>query len=141
MSEDFDPLTAEEPMPPEISHRKILLEMVGVIVVGSLAGFAFFSVKAGFGVLIGGILSFANYFWQKHSLKAIFARAVDGKRSRFLAARYILRYVVIGMALAVVYLTQTVSIYAVIFGLASFAIAVMIEGFTSIFSSSYKKES
>ena len=102
---------------------------------------AFFSAKAGIGVLVGGILGFANYLWQKHSLKAIFARAVEGKKSRFLAARYILRYVVIGAALTAIYFTETVSIYAVIFGLASFAIAVMIEGFTSIFSSSNGQES
>ena len=136
MSEDFEPLTAEEPMPPEISHRRILLEMAGVIVAGSLAGFAFFSAKAGFGILIGGILSFVNYYWQKRSLKAIFDKAIHGEKSRFLAVRYILRYVVIAVALTVVYLTDTVSIYAVIFGLASFAIAVVIEGFASIFSSS-----
>lgn len=135
MSENFDPLPTEK-LPPEISHRRILLEMASVIVVGALAGFALFSAQAGFGVLIGGVLSFANYFWQKYSLKAIFARAVEGKKSRLLAARFILRYVVIGAALAIVYFSQRVSIFAVIFGLASFAIAVMIEGFISIFSSS-----
>ncbi|SRR5258708_5295733 len=137
---NLDPLTTVEPQS-EISHGRILVEMAGIVIVGSLAGFAFFSAKAGFGVLIGGILSYANYFWQKHSIKTIFDRAIDGKRSRFLALRYIFRYVALGAALAIVYLTQTVSIYAVIFGLASFAIAVMIEGFISIFSSSYKKES
>ena len=135
MSDNFDPLPTEK-LPPEISHRRILLEMASVIVVGALAGFALFSAQAGFGVLIGGVLSFANYFWQKYSLKAIFARAVEGKKSRLLAARFILRYVVIGAALAIVYFSQRVSIFAVIFGLASFAIAVMIEGFISIFSSS-----
>ena len=135
MSENFDPLPTEK-LPPEISHRRILLEMASVIVVGALAGFALFSAQAGFGVLIGGVLSFANYFWQKYSLKAIFDRAVGGKRTRFLAARYILRYVVLAAVVAIIYLTETVSIYAVIFGMASFSIAVVIEGFTSIFSSS-----
>ena len=119
-----------------ISHRRILTKMAAVIVAGSTIGFAFFSWREGFGVLVGGVLGFANYFWQKHSLKAIFDRAIKGKRSRFLAARYILRYVMIGAALTAVYFTETVSIYAVIFGLASFAIAVMIEGFTSLFSRS-----
>lgn len=141
MGDESEPLTAEERMPPEISHRRILRFMTGVIVVGSLAGFVFFSLGAGVGVLIGGILSFANYYWQRRSLKAIFDRAIHGKGSRFLALRYILRYVVIGAALTVVYFTATVSIYAVIFGLASFAIAVMIEGFTSIFSSSERQDS
>ena len=124
-----------------ISHRGILIKMAMVIVIGAIVGFAFFSVKAGVGVLVGGVLGFANYFWQKHSLKAIFDRAIDGTPTRFLAARYILRYVAIGAALTVIYFTETVSIYAVIFGLASFALAVMIEGITSIFSSSKGQES
>lgn len=119
-----------------ISHRRILTKMAAVIVAGSTIGFALFSWREGLGVLVGGVLGFANYFWQKHSLKAIFDRAIEGKRSRFLAARYILRYVMIGAALTAVYFTETVSIYAVIFGLASFAIAVMIEGLTSLFSRS-----
>src|SRR5256885_11959197 len=135
MGEDIDPLTANE-QTPGISHRRILFVMAGVIVAGSLTGFAFFSAEAGTGVLIGGILSFANYFWQKHSLKAIFDRVTRGKRSRFLAARFILRYVVIGAVLGAVYFSQAVSIFAVVFGLASFATAVVIEGLISMFSSS-----
>ena len=141
MGEDSEPLTADGRTPPEISHRRLLFEMVFVVTAGAAAGFAVFSARAGFGVLIGGILAFANYFWQKHSLKAIFDRAVDGKQSRFLALRYILRYVAIGAAVAWIYWSETVSIFGVIFGLASFSIAVVIEGFTNIFSSSNREES
>ncbi len=147
MGEESEPLTAEAAETSAaaqevaiISHRGILIKMAVVIAVGSIAGFAFFTVKAGLGVLIGGVLGFVNYFWQKHSLKAIFDRAIEGKKTRFLAARYILRYVAIGGALAIIYFTSTVSIYAAIFGLASFAIAVMIEGFTSLFSGSKGQE-
>jgi hypothetical protein len=138
MSDDSEPLTTESPLP--ISHRGILIKMLIVIAAGAAVASAFFSAKAGLGVLIGGILGFANYFWQKHSLKAIFDRAIAGKRTRFLAVRYILRYVVLGGALAIVYFTSTVSIYSVIFGLASFAIAVMLEGITSLFSGSKGQE-
>ena len=139
MGDDSEPLTTEAVLP--VSHRGILVKMMAVIAAGSVVGFAFFSARAGIGVLVGGVLGFANYFWQKHSLKAIFDRAVEGKKTRFLAARYILRYVVIGGALAITYFTSTVSIYAVIFGLASFAIAIMLEGITSLFSGSKGQES
>jgi hypothetical protein len=141
MSRNSDPLTANEVLPPEISHRALLVKMVVVLIAGTVAGVVFFSAKAGFGVLIGGILAFANYYWQKRSLKAIFDKAIGGEPSRFLAVRYILRYVALGAALTIVYLTQTVPIVAVIFGMASFAIAVVIEGFTSIFSGSERQES
>src|SRR5262245_13332040 len=141
MGDESEPLTSIDPPMAAISHRRILCEMAGVIAVGTIAGAAFVSVKTGIGVLVGGILAYANYFWQKHSLKAIFDRAIDGKKTPFLALRYVLRYVVLGGALIAIYFSQTVSIFAVIFGLSSFAIAVLIEGFTSLFSSSYKKES
>lgn len=133
MGEDSEPLTDSAGNAATISDRRILFEMAGVITLGTIAGFAFSSPKAGFGVFIGGILAFANYFWQRHSIRIIFDRAISGKKTRFLAARYILRYVALGGALAIIYFSQTVSIFAVIFGLASFALAVVIEGFTSIF--------
>src|SRR5437879_3614419 len=141
MGDNPEPLTDEPPATPPISHRRILIGMAVIIFGGSVAGFAFISAKVGVGVLIGGILAYANYFWQRHSLKAIFERAVSGKRSRFLAVRYILRYIVLGLVIAVIYLTQTVSIYAVVFGFTSFALAVVVEGFVSIFSSSNRQES
>jgi hypothetical protein len=141
MSGNSDPLTANEVLPPEISHRALLVKMVAVLLAGAVAGFVFFSAKAGFGVLIGGVLAFANYYWQKRSLKAIFDKAIGGEPSRFLAIRYILRYVALGGVLTIIYLTRTVPIVAVILGLASFAIAVVIEGFTSIFSGPDRQES
>jgi hypothetical protein len=139
MSEDSPPLTNTDGS--AISHRRLLVGMAVILIIGMIAGFGFFSPRAGFGVLIGGLLSFANYLWQKQSLKAIFDRAIHGERSRFLALKYILRYVVLGAGLTLIYLTNTVSIVAVIFGLSSFALAVVIEGFRSIFSSSDRQES
>lgn len=134
-------MSESETIPAVISHRGILYKMAAVILAAMIAGFALFSAKAGFGVLIGGVLAFANYFWQKHSLKAIFDRAVDGKKTRFLALRYILRYVVLAAVLMIIYLSETVSIFAVVFGLSSFAIAVVIEGFANLFSRSDRQES
>src|SRR5437764_7228397 len=101
MGGETQPLTDEVPTPPPGSHRRILVKMGAIIIVGALIGFAFVTAKVGLGVLIGGVLAYANYFWQRHSLKAIFDRAIIGRKSRFLAARYILRYVVISLVLAI----------------------------------------
>jgi hypothetical protein len=139
MSEDLEPLTTDDGGAVSIGHRPILIKMAGVILIGAIAGFVFFSPNAGLGVLIGGVLAFANYLWQRNSLKAIFDRAVHGKPARFLALRYILRYFALGAVLSVIWFTQTVSMYAVIFGLSSFAAAVVIEGFTNIFSGTGKE--
>lgn len=134
MRDDFEPLTTEGPLPPELSHRRLLLLMVGVIAAGSLAGTIFGSGRFGAGVLVGGIMSFANYFWQRNSTKAIFDGAVRGEVPALLAVRYILRYAVIGLVVWGIYATEAFAIVAVVLGLAAFAFAVVIEGLIGIFA-------
>lgn len=135
MSDNFEPLTTDGPLPPQISHRRLLALMLGVIVVGSVAGVVFASVGFGMGVLFGGVMSFANYFWQRNSTRAIFESAARGQKPAHLAVRYILRYVVFGLVLSFVYLTEVLPMIAVVLGLAAFAFAVVIEGIIGIFVS------
>ena len=137
MGDEPEPIAPTDGSAVLFSHRRILITMAAVIAFGAVAGLTLFSFAVGAGVVIGGLLAYANYFWQKQSIAAIFDRAVHGHRSRFLGLRYILRYVVVGGVLTLIYFTQTVSIFGVIFGLSSFALAVMIEGLTS----SFRKES
>jgi uncharacterized membrane protein HdeD (DUF308 family) len=139
MSEEFEPVEAEQ-QPVPMSHSRILILMAGLVGVGSLAGTIFISIGFGFGVLTGGVLSFINYFWLKRTLKGIFEKAEDGERPRLFAFSYILRYIVFGFVLGIIYLSQTIPITAVIAGLGSFAIAVVIEGFLRIFSSFNKRD-
>jgi hypothetical protein len=138
---DSDPSEADGQEAPELSLRNVLVEMALIVGVCATAGFIFFSVKAGVGVLVGGAMAAVNYYWQKRSLAAIFDQAIGGEKPRFLALRYALRYVVIGGVLLLIYLTGTVSIVAVVMGLASFALAVVIEGLRLIlFPGSFKKD-
>ncbi|MBA2737306.1 MAG: ATP synthase subunit I [Pyrinomonadaceae bacterium] len=137
MSENSEQ-TAEQTIQ-TLSHRRILTIMAAVIIVSVLLGFIFISAFFAGGVLIGGILSFVNYYWLKQSLKRIFDRAVIGEQPRFLATKYFLRYIVFGIILAIVYLTKTVSVAAVLLGLGSFAFAIVIEGFIRLFSGLFKK--
>ena len=135
MSEDSDSIEIEPPMPAPMSHRRILWTMAAVAVIGSLAGFAYISREFGLGVLLGGVLSLINYYWLKISLKRLFDNAVaDGQKPRFLAVRYFGRYLTLGAILTVVFLTKTVPVVAMILGLSSFALAIVIEGFIRLFS-------
>ena len=133
MGEELEPLTTESVA--AVSHRGILIIMVVLVVVGSLAGFAFGGSRFGFGVLFGGVLAFANYLWLDRSTKAIFNQSAISSTG-ILAAKYILRYVALGLILLLVYLTGAVPVAAVILGLAVFAFAVVIEGLKNIISSS-----
>lgn len=140
MSEDSQPIAGEQESLVPLTHRRILIVMAAVAIAGSLLGSVFVSRLFGLGVLIGGILSFVNYYWLKRSLKKIFEQAADGEKARFLSVRYLLRYFILGGILLIVFLTKTVPVEAVILGLASFAAAVMIEAFIRLFASFFKKK-
>ena len=141
MSDDSDNVITEQPAPPPISHRRILWTMGLVAVVAGLAGFIFVSRQFGLGVILGGILSFINYWWLKVSLKRLFDNAIaHGEKPRFLALRYFARYITLGGILTVVFLTETIPVVAVILGLSSFALAIVIEGFVRIFSTFFKSK-
>jgi len=135
MSDDFDNIVIEDSTPPPISHRRILWTMAVVSVLGALAGLIFVSGQFGLGVLLGGVLSFVNYYWLKAALRRIFDNAIaHGDQPRFLAVRYFSRYLTLGAILAFVFLTETIPVIAVILGLSSFALAIVIEGLMRIFS-------
>jgi len=138
MSDDSDNVITEQ-QPAPISHRRILWMMGLVAVLASFVGFVFVSWQFGFGVFLGGILSFVNYYWLKVSLKRLFDNAVaHGEKPRFLAVRYFARYLTLGGILTVVFLTKTIPVVAVITGLSSFALAITIEGFIRLFSTFFK---
>ena len=136
MSELSDSSQNEQATPPALSHRRILMTMAAVAIIGSVAGFAFVSPQFGLGVIFGGVLSLINYWWLKVSLKKLFDAAVaHGTPPRFLAIRYFARYLTLGVILTIVFLTRSVPVIAVIAGLASFALAIVIEGLIRLFSS------
>lgn len=134
MGEDIESLTTGRG-PAPIERSGILLMMavlllLAVIIAGLLQGIHF-----AVGVLFGGALSFVNYLWLDRSTKAVFTSEI-GRSTGLLAAKYILRYAVIGGILLLIYLTGVLPVVAVILGLSIFALAVVAAGLKSIFSSS-----
>ena len=138
MSEADNINETEQPTPTVLSHRRILWTMGVVALFASLAGLIFVSWQFGLGVVLGGILSLINYYWLKISLKKIFDQAAGGLKPRFLAVRYFARYLTLGVILLIIFLTKTVPIVAVILGLASFALAIVVEGLIRLFSTFFK---
>ena len=139
MGDHIEPVANEGRSAGDLSHRRILIIMALVTVAGCVLGFAFGSARFGAGVLIGGILSFVNYFWLKGSLRSLFDRTTGGESTGFLAAKYFLRYLAIAAVLVLFYAAFAVPATAMLLGLASFAFAVVIEGVLRIFTTSLSK--
>jgi hypothetical protein len=138
MSENSEPIESEQQIA-QISHRRILRSMASVAFLGGLSGFYFVSPPFGLGVLLGGILSLVNYYWLKVSLRGIFDKVAGGEKPRFLAAKYFLRYTAFVSILVIVFSTKVLPIIAVLLGLASFAVAIIVEALILLFSSFFKK--
>ncbi len=126
---------------PKLSHRRILILMAAVIVVGTLFGFVFKSPRFGFGFLIGGVLAEVNYYWLKSVVGGIFEKAIrDGQRPKLLIARFLMRYVFLASAVALLYFVDAVEFAAVIAGLVSLAVAVTIEGIVRMFLIAFNRK-
>ena len=85
------------------------------------------------GLLLGGALSLLNHHWLRSSLAAVFGTAQFGKKVKLNAARYVLRYFVIGAAVAAAYTLDLVNIVATLLGLCSFVAAVMAEALVQLY--------
>ncbi|GIU82860.1 MAG: ATP synthase subunit I [Acidobacteria bacterium] len=111
------------------SNRQVLQKALCLLGISILASLLLAEFKFALGLLIGGILTLANYFWLKRSLAKMFESiASTGQKPLFPAASYALRYFALGSAIYLVYKTDIASVTAVLFGLCSIAAAVFLEG-------------
>lgn len=133
MGEDTPAVLGPEPAGATISHRRLLIEMAVLVVIGTIVGWSFGGAKFGVGVLFGGALAFGNYFWLKSSTESLFAAAFSGGRTPLPAIRFIARYVVLGLIILGFNYTGILPAAALIAGLAAFAVAVVVDGIISIF--------
>jgi hypothetical protein len=80
-----------------------------------------------FGVILGGALSVLNYRWLHTSVAAIFNINLATERPRAGVSRYILRYVILAVAVVAAVNLQIVSLAATLAGLCAFVPALFIE--------------
>lgn len=117
------------------SRARIFALMAVAIAAAAVAGLIFGNVRFCVGIVVGGLLSVVNFVWLESSTKGLFAQQAEGRRSIFPAARFILRYLALGVVLWGIYKLDVLPIAAVLIGLSAFAVAVVLDGFNSIFKS------
>ena len=90
--------------------------------------FAFFSRKFALGVLVGGVLSIANFYLMKRSL----LRALDPERkgkTRFVyLLKYYLRFAVLGIIIALLLIKGWLSPLGILLGLSIIVIGIALVG-------------
>lgn len=125
---------------PEATQRRLFRMMCWTVALGVAVSAPFAPWRVTTGLLLGGVLSLFNHHWLRTSLAAVFGAAQPGRRVKINAARYVLRYFVIGGVVAAAYSLNLVSIVAALVGLCSFAAAAMLEAFVQIYFAIVNRE-
>lgn len=112
----------------EPTRRRLELNTYLVFTIMLITSFLMGDSKIIFGTLLGGGLGLLNYRWLSSSLRVIIPTAAQMNRiPRWTAAKFILRYVVIGLAIGSAWWSGRFDLLAVVIGFCAFVVALMIE--------------
>ena len=92
------------------------------------------------GLLLGGLLALFNHRWLKNSAAAAIKLSTNEAVSQFNVAQFLLRYIVIAAVVFASYTLDLVSLPAILAGLCSFVVAMMVEGFREFYFAIIERE-
>jgi hypothetical protein len=92
------------------------------------------------GLLVGGLLALFSHSWLKNSAAAAIRLSAHGGRPEFRLAQFILRYVVIAAVVFAAYTLDVISLTAVLIGLSSFVVAMLVEALREFYFAIKQRE-
>jgi hypothetical protein len=92
------------------------------------------------GLLLGGLLALFSHRWLKNSAAAAIQLSNTNGVQQLRLAQFLLRYVVITGVVFVAYTLNLVSLIAVLAGLCSFVVAMMVEAFREFYFAIIERE-
>lgn len=125
---------------PRAMERRIFRDMCVAVALAVSAGAVLAPWRVTTGLLLGGLLALLSHHWLRTSIEAVFGRTPPGARPRLRAARYVLRYFVVGGAVAAAHWLNLVSLAATLAGLCAFVPAALAEGFRQLYFAISRRE-
>lgn len=92
------------------------------------------------GLLVGGLLALFSHRWLKNSAAAAIQLSIAGGRPQLRLAQFVLRYVVIAAVIFSLYSLGLISLPAVLVGMSSFVVAMMVEAVREFYFAITKRE-
>ncbi|HEV7643081.1 MAG TPA: ATP synthase subunit I [Pyrinomonadaceae bacterium] len=141
MSEISEPSNGSTGKPGDIL-RRILLIMAVLLIIGVAVCLFVFGWRETAGLIIGGALSFLNFYWLKASLGKMLGVAAETgapEPTGLWLLRYNLRFLFLLIMIFGIFLTGIVSVVALFAGLLSLAMAIVVEGFIQLFLAVFKR--
>jgi len=94
----------------------IIKRSLALLAVLTIAGFAFFSVKTGLGVLAGGVASIVNFLWMRNILQRILGLKPENAMS-YALLRFLARMTVLGVTIYIILTSGWFSVAGLLAGL------------------------
>ena len=136
MSEISEPSSEAAAKPDGNVLKRILLIMTVLLIIGVTVCLFAFGWRETAGLIIGGALSFVNFYWLKASLGKMLGAAAEtgaAEPTGLWLLRYNLRFLALLIVIFGIFLTGIVSVIALFAGLLSLAMAILTEGFIQLF--------
>ena len=92
------------------------------------------------GLLLGGLLALFSHRWLKNSAAAMIQLSATGGTAQLRLAQFLLRYVVIAAVVYSVYTLDLISLPAVLAGMSSFVVALLVEAFREFYFAIIERE-
>ena len=94
----------------------IIKGSLGLLTVLTFAGWAFFSIKTGMGILAGGIIAIVNFLWMRNILQRIIG-LLPPKPNLYAQIRFVARLSITGLCLYLLIVSGWVSLAGLLVGL------------------------
>src|SRR5687768_14523201 len=92
------------------------------------------------GLLTGGLLALLSHRWLKNSAAAAIELSISGGPPKLRLVQFVLRYIVIGALVFSLYQLDLISLPAVLIGLCSFVVAILIEALREFYFAIIRRE-
>ena len=92
------------------------------------------------GLLLGGLLALFSHRWLKNSAAAAIQLSTAGSTPQLRLAQFVLRYVVIAAVVFAAYTLDLISLPAVLAGMSSFVVAMLVEAVREFYFAITKRE-
>ena len=135
--------TAQETVNTEQDHglnARIFRAMVAVTAVAVIVSSLLGSLRFTTGLLIGGVLAIFSHNWLKNSAGAAIHLAIGEGVQQIRLMQFLLRYLVIGLVVFAAYLVDIASVTAMLIGLSSFVVALLIEAIREFYFAIFQRE-
>jgi ATP synthase I chain len=135
--------TAETTVITEEDHSlntRIFRAMVTVTAVAVIVSSLLLSLRFTAGLLIGGVLAIFSHNWLRNSAGAAINLAIGEGVQQIRLLQFLLRYLVIGLVVFAAYIIDIASITAMLLGLSSFVVALLIEAIREFYFAITQRE-